>query len=344
MAQRREGPCRVAIAGASTLRGKELKQTLEDRKFPVTDFVLLDESLPAGTLAEAGGEPTFIRALDEESFSGVRFAFFAGSADEAVHGWKSARQAGATVIDLTGGLAKLPNAFAWIPSLSRLLPPSGSAQPEFAPAQAVYSSPVPGAMIAASLVAALHSLSPSRVVLQLFLPVSEQGQAGIDELESQTADLLSFRPVSKRIFDAQAAFNLLYAYGEASPSKLEEIRSGIADATARYLAGRVPVPAMQIVQAPVFHGYTFSAYAEFAAPKDPQEIEAAVADAGMKVTDGGEAPNAVNVAGEDAIQLARVSRDSNVSTGMWLWGAADNLRLAASNAVQIAEELLVAPA
>ena len=344
MTQRREDSCRVAIAGASTLRGKELKQTLEDRKFPVTDFVLLDESLPAGTLAEAGGEPTFIRALDEESFSAVRFAFFAGCVDEALHGWKSARQAGATVIDLTGGLAKLPNAFAWIPSLSRLLPPPGSELPGLARGEAVYSSPVPGVMIAVSVVAALRSLSPSRVVLQLFLPVSEHGQAGIDELESQTADLLSFRPMSKRIFDAQAAFNLLYAYGEASRSKLLEIRSGIADGTAGYLAGRAPEPAVQIVQAPVFYGYTFSAYAEFPAPRDPHEIEAAAAAAGMKVADGGESPNAVSVASEDAIQLAPASRDLNVPTGVWLWGAVDNLRLAASNAVQIAEELLVVPA
>ena len=38
--------------------GKELKLVLEDRNFPATDFVLLDESSVAGTLTEAAGEAT----------------------------------------------------------------------------------------------------------------------------------------------------------------------------------------------------------------------------------------------------------------------------------------------
>ena len=40
---------RVAIVGASSLLGKELKQVLEDRNFPVSEIVLLDESVVAGT-------------------------------------------------------------------------------------------------------------------------------------------------------------------------------------------------------------------------------------------------------------------------------------------------------
>src|ERR1700681_1699345 len=96
---------RIAIVGASSLRGRELKRVVEDRHFPVTDVVLLDESLMAGTLTEAAGEPTFIRALDADSFEGARFVFFAGSAADAGRNWVLAQKAGATVIDLTGALA-----------------------------------------------------------------------------------------------------------------------------------------------------------------------------------------------------------------------------------------------
>src|ERR1039458_2672387 len=78
---------RVAIVGASSLRGKELTQVLEDRHFPTDDVVLLDESVIAGTLTEAAGEPTFIRALDADSFEGARFVFFAGSAADAGRNW-----------------------------------------------------------------------------------------------------------------------------------------------------------------------------------------------------------------------------------------------------------------
>ena len=96
---------RVAIVGASSLLGKELKQVLEDRNFPASDVILLDESVMAGTLTEAAGEPTFIRALEEDSFEGARFVFFAGTPADAERNWRAAQTAGATVIDLTGALS-----------------------------------------------------------------------------------------------------------------------------------------------------------------------------------------------------------------------------------------------
>ena len=49
----------------------------------------------------------------------------------------------------------------------------------------------------------------------MFPPVSERDQAGIEELESQTASLLSFREIAQPVFDAQVAFNLLARYGES---------------------------------------------------------------------------------------------------------------------------------
>jgi aspartate-semialdehyde dehydrogenase len=63
----------------------------------------------------------------------------------------------------------------------------------------------------------------------------------------------------------------------------------------------------------------------------------------MQVAVAGSPPTNVSAAGENSIQLARVDHDANVPSALWLWGVADNLRLSASNAVQIAEELLVIP-
>ena len=51
---------RVAIAGAASLRGKELKQCLEESNFPAAEIRLLDEEVVAGTLTETGGEPAII--------------------------------------------------------------------------------------------------------------------------------------------------------------------------------------------------------------------------------------------------------------------------------------------
>jgi aspartate-semialdehyde dehydrogenase len=335
-----EKSTRVAIVGASSLRGKEVKLVLEERNFPASDIILLDEPVLAGTLTEAGGEPTFIRALDEDSFERARFAFFAGSALDAERNWQAAQRSGAGVIDMTGAIAATGNATTWIPSLDSILSrrvPAGNGSGKLTP----YSSPAPGVVIACALAAGLAHFSPQRVVVMLFPPVSERDQAGVDELESQTTNLLTFRPIERSVFDAQVAFNLLASYGEECKPPLRDLRAAIARDAASYLAGRAPVPAIQLVQAPVFYGYAFAAYAEFSSPQTPGQLESALRNLGMKVAgpDDG-APSNVSVAGEGEIQIARIESDPSVANGVWIWGAVDNLRLAATNAVQIAEELL----
>ena len=340
---------RIAIVGASSLRGKELKQVLEDRHFPATDIHLYDETVLAGTLTEAAGEPSFIRALEEDSFEGVRFAFFAGTTADAARSWQTAQRAGATVIDLTGALADSGYGASsdaapivpWIPSLASVLPPRRVAETGGPPRAVAYSSPGAAVIISCTLAAGLAPFAPQRIVVLLFPPVSEHDQAGIDELESQTASLLTFREIAKPVFDAQVAFNLLAGYGAESKLRLGDIRAAIARDAAGYLAGRAALPAIQLMQAPVFYGYAFVAYAELASPVSHEKFESAFANLGVKMgAPGGGTPTNVSVAGESEIQLARIEPDPNIGNGVWLWGVADNLRLAATNAVRIAEELV----
>jgi len=337
---------RVAIVGASSLLGKELKQVLEDRNFPASDVILLDESVVAGTLTEAGGEPTFIRALEEDSFEGARFVFFAGTPEDAERNWRTAQAAGATVIDLTGAVSSsvtdAPASIAWIPSLESVLPPPPAPAPP-----SVYSSPAAPAIVACTLAGGFAKFQPQRIVLLLFPPVSDRGQAGIEELESQTASLLSFREIDRTVFDEQVAFNLLARYGEASRPRMEDTRAALAREVARCLAGRAPVPAIQLVQAPVFYGYAFAAYADLASSSPAESLsrlEAAFAGLGVKIAAPDEpSPTNVGVAGESEIHIARIEPDPSVPSGVWIWGVVDNLRLAATNAVRIAEELVAKP-
>jgi aspartate-semialdehyde dehydrogenase len=332
--------CRVAIVGASSLRGKELKQTLEDRNFPASDIVLLDASVMAGTLTEAAGEPTFIRALDSESFDGIRFAFFGGPFVDAEQNWAAARGAGATVIDLTGALASNAQSIMRLPLLGLSVAAASTEPQGDAGAGLIYSPPAP-VIIACTVATGLARFNPRRVVLLLFLPVSEHDQAGIEELESQTTNLLSFRPIEHPVFGAQVAFNLVSEQREGAKPRLGEARNSIVRDVARLLKGKASAPAIQLVQAPVFYGYAFAAYAEFESAPRPDELEAAFANLGVKVAAPGDsAPTNVSVAGESEIHLARIQPDPNVAAGVWLWGAADNLRLATANAVRIAEELL----
>src|SRR5579862_26286 len=98
-------PLRIAIAGAASLRGRDLTRWLEESGFPAGEIRLLDEEFAAGTLTELGGEPAVIQTVDETSFDRMRFVFFAGTPQFAARHGAAAQRAGAAVIDLTGGLA-----------------------------------------------------------------------------------------------------------------------------------------------------------------------------------------------------------------------------------------------
>lgn len=331
---------RVAIAGASSLLGKELNLWLEESNFPAIDIRLVDEEFVAGTLAEAGGEPAVIETVSQDSFERVRFAFFTGSPEFSRRHAEEARRAGAVVIDLSGGLEADANARPWIPALDAILPSPAESVPPGKP-QSLFVVPSAPADAAISIAAALAPAGLERLVITVLQPVSELGAEAVEELESQVVKLLSFQPVSQTVFDVQIGFNMLSSYGPESGIKLADARAKIASESRRYLIGRAPVPAIMLVQAPVFYSHALTAYAEFKAAPDLEDLSARLRAAGLKVGRAkDEPPTNVNIVGEVRPVLGQPQRDPGIETGVWLWGAADNLRVPAATAVSIAEKLL----
>jgi aspartate-semialdehyde dehydrogenase len=282
-----------------------------------------------------------IQTIDESSFDGARFVFFAGSPKSAAAHEASAVRAGATVIDLTGRLGGEGKARRWIPRLDAFLPAPAAADGSNGQIKLCIAPPTP-AIVACSLSAALGKHSLARMTLTFLQPVSERGQAGVDELEGQTGKLLTLQPMPQEVFDTQVAFNLVNRWGAQSSESLADVRTAVASEVRRYLGGRAVVPAMNFIQAPVFYGYGFACYAEFPTPQDEGAIAENLDAAGFTVAGEDEpGPSNVSVAGEERASIGRAQRDANVECGYWFWGAADNLRVATANAVRIAENLLV---
>ncbi len=55
------GLYKVAIAGAASLKGKEVKEVLDERNFPANEILLLDDDESLGQLETVGEEATFIQ-------------------------------------------------------------------------------------------------------------------------------------------------------------------------------------------------------------------------------------------------------------------------------------------
>jgi aspartate-semialdehyde dehydrogenase len=323
---------RIVIAGASSLLGIELKSLLEESRFAAADFRLLDEELAAGTLTGAGGEAAVIQPVEEGSFNRARFVFFTGSADFTRANVAAAQQAGAKIIDLSGALTEQAGTIAWFPGIDPL---RGE---EFSKSAEIYAIPSSAAAAASSLSLALSSFGVRRLVVICFQPVSEAGRLGIEELESQTSQLLSFQSVGKQVFDTQVAFTLLDRFGPASSHKLAAVRERVRAETRALLAGKAGLPAVQLVHAPVFYGTTFAACADMAPETDQPSIAKACKNAGFAITEE-DGPSSVSAAGESVIQLAVPVADPAQPGTWWFWGAADNIRLPAASAVKLADKL-----
>jgi aspartate-semialdehyde dehydrogenase len=335
----------IAIVGAATILGKELKRALEERNFPGLEIELFDEDSEAiGILAEAAGEATVVRGLDEEDFHGMKIVFMASSGMRASGSAKAAAASGAMVIDLNPRTSLIPDSPVCIPDIAKSFPESslvmeGDVAKRNSQPPNVVRVPPAAVTIAITLSAVLREFAPLCVAITFFPPVSERGQPGIDELETQTTRLLAFQPIVQPVFGAQVAFNLLSRYGAESAHDLAETHNDAAREIAGYIGGRTMVPAIQFIQAPVFYGYAFSAFADFGAPADSAVIATALAEVGIKVDVNGEAANNITVADDSAIHMTAPALDPNSPTALWLWGAADHLRLAAVNAVRLAEDI-----
>src|SRR5262249_18593220 len=161
----------------------------EESRFASSDFVLVDEEIAAGTLTETGGEPAVIQPVEEGSFERARFVFFAGSTEFARRNLAEAQRSGATVVDLSAGITADASTVAWFPELDAL----GGC--EFRKDASVYTIPSAAGTAAAALTLALSKCGLRRLAAVFFHPVSEAGRAGIEELETQTGQLLSFQTV-----------------------------------------------------------------------------------------------------------------------------------------------------
>lgn len=327
---------RIVIAGASSLLGGELKNVLEESRFAGWDLRLVDEEEAAGTLTEAGGEAAVIQPVEEGTFHGARYAFLAGSTAFGNLCVGPAREAGATIIDFTCATLSDPDATPWFPKIETLTEKTVARHGK---TFNVFSA---GGTAAASLTLVLQRFGLQRLVATMFRPVSESGRAGIEELETQTSQLLSFQGLGSPVFGIQAAFNVLPRFGTESKEDLPreglEIRAELSAAL-----GDVNEDAkvsLNLVHVPVFYGLTFSACADLGEGVNASKLSGAFREAGWVVAGGEEAgPNNVSVAGESQLFMSEPRADLSRAGAWWFWGAADNLRLPAASGVRLADWL-----
>jgi aspartate-semialdehyde dehydrogenase len=327
---------RAAIVGAGSLKGKEVAEILNERNFPAVDIRLLDDDESLGQLEAMGDEISFIQRVRAEQFEHVDFTFFASDQESTRRSWKDARDAGSTIVDLSGVLED--QAGATVRSLWIERERGQVAPPELQPGPCVTAHPA-AVTLALLLLRAKKAGAIQRAVATIFEPASEHGQRGMDELHQQTVNLLSFQPLPKDVFDAQVAFNMVARYGQKSQPALDSVEAMVLRHYRKITGDNSPDPSVLLIQAPIFHGHATALFLEMDHAVDAAEWTRILAGDHVTMPAAEEdAPSNVSSAGQADIQLS-VKLDSTQRNAVWLWAAADNLRVSAVTAVECAESM-----
>jgi len=330
----------VAVAGATGVVGRQMLLTLEARNFPVSRIKCLASARSQGRTVPFKGEEIPVEVLSEDSFEGVDIALFSAGGGTSKKFAPAAARAGAVVID---------NSSAW-----RMDPEVPLVVPEVNPGaikthKGIIANPNCSTIQMVVVLKPLHDAARiRRVVVSTYQAVSGAGSAAINELREQAIALLHDLPYAPKVFPHQIAFNCIPqipqsdAFGDNGYTS-EEMK--MVNETKKIMDDDSIAVTATTVRVPVLTGHSESVNVETEKKLTAAEARRVLSVAPGVVVEDDPAnqvyPLAVNAAGKFDTFVGRIREDISHPSALDMWIVSDNLlKGAASNAVQIAEQLL----
>ena len=328
---------RVAIVGATGLVGQEFIRILEQRNFPMSSVRLLASNRSAGRKLFVRHEEIEVEETVPESFENIDIALFSAGGDTSRHFSPMAARAGAVVVDNS-------SAFRMDPGVPLVVPEVNPEDIKWH--RGIIANPNCSTIQMVVALYPLHKVNPiKRVIVDTYQAVSGTGSVAVEELTTQTKQVLEGQEVVSSVYPHQIAFNVLpeidvfldNAYTKEEWKMVEETRKIMH-------ANEIAISAT-CVRVPVFTGHSEAVNIEFSRPMSPDEARQILARApGVKVLDDTTVslyPHAWLAAGTDEVYVGRIRQDASHPSGLAMWVVSDNLRKgAALNTIQIAEEMI----
>ena len=327
----------VAVVGATGVVGQTQLCVLEERRFPVAELLPLASGRSAGQRVRFRGRDVEVREATPDAFAGVDIVFFAATAELSKTLAPEAVRRGAVVIDKSSTWRMDPRVPLVVPEIN----PEAVAKHE-----GIISCPN------CTTIGFVMALEPIRrlagvrsVTVTTLQAVSGAGREGIEELAAQERAAADGKEAPEPHAFARPIFENVLPLCERFRDDgytTEEVK--LLDETRKILSDPEIKVAMTCVRVPVPVGHSCSMLVETVRPVTPAAAQAALAAfPGVRLVDDPSHnvfPTPLDVSGRDEVLVGRVRRDLT-SDRLWLWSVIDNLRKgAATNAVQIAEELI----
>ena len=323
---------KVAVVGATGLVGKTMMRILEERKFPVSEFIPVATANSAGKKVMFSGKEYTVITCEEAVALKPDIALFSAGGSTSLEWAPRFAQVGTTVID---------NSSAWRMNEKCPLEVPEINADVLTKEDKIIANPNCSTIQMVMVLNPLHKkYKLKRIVVSTYQSVSGTGKKAVDQLMNERKGISGAMAypynIDMNVLPHVDSF-LENGYTKEEMKMVNETRKIMRSDKIKVTATTVRVP--------VVGGHSEAVNAEFENQFELSDVRQLLSHtAGVTVIDDPaqlQYPMPTYAEGKDDVFVGRIRRDESQPQTLNLWVVSDNLRKgAATNAVQIAEYLL----
>ncbi len=323
---------KIAVVGSTGLVGREMIKVLEERKFPVSEFLPVASARSAGKKVKFRGEEIPVISIEEALSRKPDIAIFSAGGEASKAYAPEFANTGTVVID---------NSSAWrMEKGIKLVVPEINAH-LLTKDDKIIANPNCSTIQLVMVLAPLHKkFKIKRVVISTYQSVSGTGQKALNQLLNERKGI-----EGEMAYPYKIDLNCIPQCDVFTENGYTKEEMKLVNETRKILEDNSLGITATTVRVPVIGGHSEAVNVEFERNFDIAEIAPMLAEtSGIIVMDEPLKliyPMPVIASGRDEVFVGRIRRDNSISNGLNMWIVSDNLRKgAATNAVQIAEYLI----
>ncbi|MFI5218702.1 MAG: aspartate-semialdehyde dehydrogenase [Bacteroidia bacterium] len=326
---------KIALVGATGLVGSTMMKILEERNFPISEFIPVASEKSVGKEVVFKGSKFKVQSCGDTVKQKPNLALFSAGGNTSLEWAPKFAEAGTTVID---------NSSAW-----RMHPDKKLIVPEInadvlTKEDKIIANPNCSTIQMVMVLNPLHKkYKIKRIVVSTYQSVTGTGKKAFDQLMNERKGIqgeMAYKyPIDMNVIPQVDIF-IENGYTKEEMKMVNETRKILRDDSLRITATTVRVP--------VIGGHSESLNVEFDPDNfgiDLNEVRNILSGtSGVVVTDdiaNFKYPMPIHSQGKDEVFVGRLRRDESNANTLNMWIVSDNLRKgAATNAIQIAEYLV----
>ena len=323
---------KIAVVGATGLVGSKMLEVLNERKFPISELILVASEKSVGKFISFQNKSIIVQSMEQAIAAKPQIAIFSAGGNVSLEWAPKFAKAGITVID---------NSSAWrMDTTKKLVVPEINAN-ELTIEDKIIANPNCSTIQMVVVLNPLHKkYKIKRVVVSTYQSVTGTGAKAVDQLLNERKNGSSAQMAYKYSIDLnvipQIDLFLENGYTKEEMKMVNETKKIMGDSSIELTATAVRIP--------VIGGHSESVNIEFEKEFELNEVFQILNNTkGIVVQDDPKNqlyPMPITSHNKDEVFVGRIRRDESQKNTLNLWIVADNLRKgAATNAIQIAEYL-----